>query len=97
VAGLVFMVVALSAAGIGEGRLWGAGEPWVSSLEASRPFWVARAHAGVLVAAGLIALLAGLTTGPRGAGMAIRPAEDDGSTLVAPRLAGVPDAIGELS
>jgi cbb3-type cytochrome oxidase subunit 1 len=70
VAGLVAMVVDLTAAGLEQGRLWAAGAPWVESVTASRVYWLARVHAGGLVAVGLVALLIGLTTGPRGADVA---------------------------
>ncbi|MNC97997.1 hypothetical protein D3C83_158340 [compost metagenome] len=49
--------------------MWQSGAPWIESVEASRPYWVIRTHAAVLVAGGFIALLAGLTTGPRGGGL----------------------------
>ena len=67
--GVVVMVVDLTIAGIVQGRLWQSGAPWIESVEASRPYWVIRTHAAVLVAGGFIALLGGLTTGPRGGGL----------------------------
>jgi cbb3-type cytochrome c oxidase subunit I len=73
-AGVVVMVVDLTIAGIVQGRMWQSGAPWIDSVQASRPYWVLRTHAAVLVAGGFIALLAGLTTGPRGGGLeAIEP------------------------
>jgi cbb3-type cytochrome oxidase subunit 1 len=87
VVGLVLMVVDLTAAGLVQGRLWNAGAAWIDSVTASRPYWVARAYIGLVVAAGFVALLVGLTTGPRGAGMAVRPAPaPDVADPVAPRL-----------
>ncbi|MEQ1758601.1 MAG: cbb3-type cytochrome c oxidase subunit I [Vicinamibacterales bacterium] len=74
VVGLVVMVADLTAAGLVQGRLWASGEPWVRSIEASRWYWMVRTHAGVLVAGGFVALLVGLITGVRGAGMAVRSA-----------------------
>jgi cbb3-type cytochrome oxidase subunit 1 len=68
-AGVVVMVVDLTIAGIVQGRMWQSGAPWIDSVQASRPYWVLRTHAAVLVAGGFIALLAGLTTGPRGGGL----------------------------
>ena len=68
-AGVVLMVVDLTIAGIVQGRMWQSGRPWIESVEASRPYWVIRTHAAVLVAGGFMALLAGLTTGPRGGGL----------------------------
>jgi cbb3-type cytochrome oxidase subunit 1 len=90
VAGVVLMVTDLTAAGVVQGRLWNAGAPWIDSVVASRPYWVARAHIGTIVTAGFIALLLGLTTGPRGAGMAVRPALEpraEDRDPVSPRLA----------
>lgn len=73
VIGLVGMVVDLTIGGLVQGELWENGAPWIDSVTASRVYWVARAHLGSILAAGFIALLVGLTTGPRGAGMAVRP------------------------
>jgi cbb3-type cytochrome c oxidase subunit I len=68
--GLVVMVSALTMAGLRQGQLWQSGAPWMVSVEASRPYWLVRALSGVPLAAGFIALLWGLTTGPRGASLA---------------------------
>lgn len=87
-AGVVFMVVDLTIAGIVQGRLWQTGAPWIESVQASRPYWMMRTLAAVPVAGGFIALLVGLTTGPRGGGMSavqarvgVEPVEE-----IAPRL-----------
>ena len=94
VVGLVGMVVDLTIGGLVQGELWKSGAPWIDSVTASRVYWVARAHIGTILAAGFIALLVGLTTGPRGAGMAVRPAPADGGRdEVAPRLAPVAEAL----
>jgi cbb3-type cytochrome oxidase subunit 1 len=94
VVGLVGMVTDLTIAGLVQGGLWQSGAPWIDSVTASRVYWVARAHIGTILAAGFAALLAGLTTGPRGAGMVVRPAPADrGHEEVAPRLAPVPEAL----
>ena len=69
VTGLVTMVTVLSAAGIVEARLWQAETPWLDSVRAARPFWLLRTLSAIPITAGFIALLVGLTTGPRGAGM----------------------------
>jgi cbb3-type cytochrome oxidase subunit 1 len=68
VAGVVLMVSDLTLAGLVEARAWGAEGAWIESVAAARPYWVARVYAGALVAAGFVALLVGLTRGPRGAG-----------------------------
>ncbi len=87
VTGLVAMAVDLTAAGLVQGQLWTAGAPWIDSVVASRPYWVMRAYVGLVLAAGFIALLVGLATGPRGAGMAVRPARSrDEHDVVSPRL-----------
>jgi cbb3-type cytochrome oxidase subunit 1 len=63
--GLTLMVVDLTIAGLIQGQLWQMGAPWTNTLEASRPYWIVRTISGVPIAAGFIAFLMGLTTGPR--------------------------------
>ncbi|MDH4067203.1 MAG: cbb3-type cytochrome c oxidase subunit I, partial [Acidobacteriota bacterium] len=67
--GIVIMFLDLTVAGLVQSRLWTAGAPWVESVLATRPYWLVRALSGIPLAAGFIALLVGLTTGPRGAGL----------------------------
>lgn len=89
-AGLVLMVVDLTVAGLMQGRMWASAAPWIESVAASRPFWVIRAHGSVvLVGGGLVALLVGLTTGPRGGGLSVigAAAGADPAPHVSPRLA----------
>ncbi len=87
VVGLVTMVVDLTWAGLVQSQLWSGGAPWIDSVEASRSYWHVRVYAGCLVGAGFVALLAGVTTGPRGAGLTVRPVDvDEGAELVSPRL-----------
>jgi cbb3-type cytochrome c oxidase subunit I len=69
VIGVMMMAVDLTIAGVVQGRLWQSGAPWLESVQASRPYWMVRTLAAVPVAGGFIALLAGLTTGPRGGGL----------------------------
>jgi cytochrome c oxidase cbb3-type subunit 1 len=92
--GLVVMVSDLTIAGLRQGQLWQSGAPWIVSVEASRPYWLVRTLSGIPLAAGFIALLWGLTTGPRGAGLqsigagvGVEPAH-----AVAPRLVGAATA-----
>jgi cbb3-type cytochrome c oxidase subunit I len=87
-AGVVVMVVDLTIAGLVQGRLWQSSAPWVESLAASRPYWLVRTLSAVPLAAGFVALLAGLTTGKPGAGqeaversIGVEPVDE-----VAPRL-----------
>jgi cytochrome c oxidase cbb3-type subunit 1 len=68
-AGVVMMVASLTAAGIVEARLWQSDAPWLDSVRAARPFWLQRSLAAIPITAGFMALVAGLTTGPRGAGL----------------------------
>ena len=63
------MVASLTAAGIVEARLWQSDAPWLDSVRAARPFWLHRSLSAIPITAGFIALLLGLTTGPRGAGL----------------------------
>ncbi|MBM2851417.1 MAG: putative cytochrome subunit protein, partial [Anaerolineales bacterium] len=88
-AGVVVMVVDLTLAGLVQGRLWQSGAPWIESVQASRPYWMVRTLAAVPLAGGFMALLAGLTTGPRGGGLkaiedtvGVEPVEE-----IAPRFA----------
>jgi len=63
--GLVLMVTDLTFAGLLQGQLWQMGAPWTDALEVSRPYWIIRTVSGIPIAAGFLAFLAGLTTGPR--------------------------------
>ena len=65
VIGVTMMVVDLTMAGLVEARTWQSGAPWIESVRAARFYWVIRAHSAVPIAAGFIALLIGITTGPR--------------------------------
>jgi cbb3-type cytochrome oxidase subunit 1 len=69
-AGVAIMVIDLTMAGIIEARLWQSAAPWLDSVRAAKPYWVVRTYAAVPIAAGFIAFLLGLTTGPRGAELA---------------------------
>jgi cbb3-type cytochrome c oxidase subunit I len=67
--GVVMMVTSLTIAGIVEARQWQSDAPWLDSVGAARPLWVHRSISAVPIVAGFLALLAGLTTGPRGGGL----------------------------
>jgi cytochrome c oxidase cbb3-type subunit 1 len=78
--GVAMMVASLTAAGIVEARLWQSDAPWLDSVRAARPFWIHRSLSAIPITAGFIALLVGLTTGPRGAGLpASEPASRAGA------------------
>jgi cbb3-type cytochrome oxidase subunit 1 len=64
-AGVTIMVVDLTLAGLAEARMWQSAAPWIESVRAARPYWVIRVHSAVPIVAGFIALLLGVTTGPR--------------------------------
>lgn len=68
-AGVVMMVASLTAGGIVEAQLWQSDAPWLDSVRAARPFWLQRSLSAIPITAGFVALLVGLTTGPRGAGL----------------------------
>ena len=89
VTGIVVMFVDLTIAGIVQGRLWADGAPWIDSVAATRPYWIVRALTGIPLAGAFIALLAGLTTGRRGAGLDALDARVGAvpATEVTPRLA----------
>ena len=92
--GLVGMVVDLTAAGLVQGAIWKGVAPWIDSVTASRVYWVGRAHLGSVLALGFIALLVGLTTGPRGAGLAVREASATADDRhVSPRLDAAAEAL----
>jgi cbb3-type cytochrome oxidase subunit 1 len=88
-AGVIMMVSTLTAAGVVEARLWQSTAPWLDSVRAARPFWLVRTLSSIPIAAGFIALLAGLTTGPRGAGSRTVTADagPEPAAELAPRLA----------
>jgi len=67
--GVILMVTDLTIAGLVEARLWQSAAPWLDSVRAARPYWFIRTGSAIPIAAGFIALLAGFTTGPRGAGL----------------------------
>ena len=69
-AGLAAMFINLTIAGVVEARLWQSNAPWLDSVRAARPFWIGRTHSSLLIVAGFIAFFMGLTTGPKGAGLA---------------------------
>ncbi len=87
--GIVAMFVDLTLAGLTQAELWANGAPWLESVRDSERYWVTRTTSGVLLAAGFVAALTGLTTGPRGAGaQALQSAGGAPSTsAVTPRLA----------
>ena len=89
VAGVLMMVVDLTSAGIVEAQLWQPGTPWLDSVNAAKPFWLVRALSAVPIAAGFIALLVGLTSGPRGGGLGAleEPLDPDAVDVVTARLA----------
>ena len=66
--GISVMVIDLTIVGIIQGQLWQSSAPWLESVRASEPYWLIRTIAAIPIAAGFLLLLAGLTTGPRGAG-----------------------------
>ena len=70
VIGVTVMAVDLTIAGVVQGHLWQSGAPWLESVQASRSYWMVRTLAAVPVLGGFVALLVGLTTGPRGGGLA---------------------------
>jgi cbb3-type cytochrome oxidase subunit 1 len=70
VTGVLLMVPHLTLAGLAEARLWQSGAPWIESVRAAQVHWLVRVLSAIPLFAGFIAFLIGLTTGPRGAGLA---------------------------
>ena len=68
--GVVIMVTDLTIAGLVQWQLWQAGAPWLEAVQASRPYWIVRSLSAVPLTGGFVSLLVGLTTGPRGGGLA---------------------------
>jgi cbb3-type cytochrome c oxidase subunit I len=64
--GLILMTTDLTAAGLIQGQLWQSDAAWMDSVRASKPYWLLRTVAGIVVFLGFIALTASMTTGPRG-------------------------------
>ena len=87
--GIIAMFVDLTIAGLVQAESWISGAPWLDSVRDSRPYWIGRTFSGLLLTAGFVAVLVGLTTGPRGAGspaLQTEPAEP-AAEVVTPRLA----------
>ena len=63
--GLLLMVVDLSAAGLVQAALWHSSLSWMTSVRASRDFWLFRSVDGMLLLAGFGAFALSLFTGPR--------------------------------
>jgi cbb3-type cytochrome oxidase subunit 1 len=98
-AGLAAMFINLTIAGVVEARLWQSSAPWLDSVRAARPFWIGRTHSSLLIVGGFIAFLMGLTTGPKGAGLAAieETIGLDAVEAISPRLSVVPEAPGAAS
>ena len=64
--GLFLMVTDLTVAGMVQGQLWQSETPWIESVSASQPYWIARSLAGLPVLAGFVALCLAMLTGPVG-------------------------------
>jgi cbb3-type cytochrome oxidase subunit 1 len=67
--GVIVMVTDLTAAGLVEARLWQSAAPWLDSVRAVHGFWTIRTYSAILIFAGFISLLVGLTTGRAGDGL----------------------------
>jgi cbb3-type cytochrome oxidase subunit 1 len=76
--GVIMMVSTLTAAGMVEARLWQSTAPWLDSVRAARPFWLVRTLSAIPIAAGFIALFAGLLTGPRASASGLRDVDVSG-------------------
>jgi cbb3-type cytochrome oxidase subunit 1/cbb3-type cytochrome oxidase cytochrome c subunit/cytochrome c5 len=85
--GIIAMFVDLTIAGLVQAELWLEGAPWLDSVRDSRPYWIVRTFSGLILTAGFVAVLIGLTTGPRGAGaQALDTGRTEASSAVTPRL-----------
>jgi len=88
VVGVSVMFIDLTVAGLVEARAWQSGGPWIESVRAAKPYWLVRTLSAIPIAGGFVALLLGLTTGPRGDMQAERDDAVDirGATRLMPRL-----------
>jgi cbb3-type cytochrome oxidase cytochrome c subunit len=96
-AGLLLMVLDLTAAGLVQAQAWSDERPWIQSVLASRPYWIVRWVSGVVLLSGFVALVSAFLGRPGPESRAIRPgadAEMGGSTSVVETRTGVPGAIG---
>ena len=66
--GVLVMVIDLTVAGLVQAQAWRSAGPWIDSVRGARPYWLIRTLSGIPIAAGFIALLLAVTTGPRRAG-----------------------------
>ena len=93
--GVIVMVSDLTVAGLVEGRMWQSALPWLDSVRAVKPYWLIRTLTFAPIGAGFVALLLGLITGAKGAGM--REVRDsiglDPVQEIAPRLAAAVDPL----
>ncbi len=87
--GVIVMVTDLTIAGFVEVRVWQSSAPWLDSVRAARPYWLVRSLSAIPITAGFIALLLGLTTGKRGAGLDVvrESVGTEPIQEIAPRLA----------
>lgn len=85
-AGVVMMVSDLTIAGLVEARFWGSAAPWIESVRAARPYWLIRSLSFFPIAAGFLALFAGLVTGQRGDERNLQDNAELTAAHVAPRL-----------
>jgi cbb3-type cytochrome oxidase subunit 1 len=65
VSGVTIMVVDLTVAGLVQAQAWQSAVPWIDSVRAAKPYWLIRTLSAIPLASGFIALLIGVTTGPR--------------------------------
>src|SRR5260370_28696252 len=63
------MVTDRTVAGWAEASLWQSAAPWLDSVRAARPYWVVRTLSAIPIAAGVVALPVGPTSGKPGAGI----------------------------
>jgi cbb3-type cytochrome oxidase subunit 1 len=85
-AGVMMMVSDLTIAGLVEAHFWGSAAPWIESVRAARPYWLIRSLSFFPIAAGFLALFAGLVTGERGSERGLQGSADLTAEHVAPRL-----------
>jgi len=80
-----------------QGQLWQQAEPWLASVQASRPYWWLRSLSAIPVTAGFVLLGVGLLTGQRDAARATlhasHPATTPATAALNPKAAGTAGSV----
>ena len=84
--GLLLMVTDLTVAGMVQGQLWQSETPWIESVSASQPYWIARSLTALPILAGFGALCVAMLTGPVGQAVPAKAALETSADALCPCL-----------